>query len=201
MNYIRVSPSLLYQVERGYIDLALQRMDSTLPPPSTTRQDAGKKLHLYTEKYIEKYGKLPDLLGGHDVSNWKTEVKLTTKWQWHDWEIELVGVIDLLRNDNKLMRDWKYGTTSEKTYDKTMQHKCYKLIVPQALYFIYTHYDILDKDYASSIIRLTKDDALEAQYYVETMVGELINHILYRYGNKKFIELKTDNTLRFRYTR
>lgn len=194
-NFIRVSYSLLVKLELGYVDEAIAMLQGK-ELPSTEPQEAGKKLHTYTERHIKKFGRLPDVLGGEAIAG-TTEQFLQTTWQYADWDIELVGFVDHVGDNGKLIQDWKFGKTELSQYVHGKQHKLYKLLEPRGKHFIYRHYNPYNDQLKSAILRLSDKDIEEAKDWVEHYSMELVNHVLYMIGNKEHHAIYTKGKRRF----
>lgn len=189
---------MLAKLESGYIDEALAMLQGK-ELPSTEPQEAGKKLHKYTELHLKKFGRLPDVLGGDKVEG-NSEQFLATTWETAGWQIELVGFVDHVSTGGHIIQDWKFGKTELSQYVAGKQHKIYKLLEPRAEHFIYRHYNPYDDRLKSAIIRLHESDAEEAKEWAEHYAMELVNHVLYMIGNRERYSIYTRGKRRFEVT-
>ena len=118
----RASYSTLNNWAMGQIDRAIEGYFK-LADYSTPQMEMGKKFHKEWELEVKKTNCMPQVFGGRQLQNFKTERKIVK--QITDW-MELVGVVDL-DIDSKLLIDFKTGKYEEK--QESLQLPIYLLLV------------------------------------------------------------------------
>lgn len=173
----RLSFSILDKVRLGYIDEAIS-MFNRVPLPATPAMELGKKYHNLWEKQILKTGRIPDMLGGEQLTDgWTVEKKLVKRFRLGDNVVEFVGVYDNYEPNapQPTLRDWKMTTSSATVYSNSYQHSCYKVLVPDATVFEYRckHPFILDQ-LTIARIHLTDAQRERGLEFIRTYAGEFI---------------------------
>lgn len=114
----------------------------------------GIEKHKEWENYVNETGKLPDVFGGGDLINPKTEqyrkLCLVDDWLW------LSGIADLqYGNKGEVLVDYKTGKSTANQYSNSLQVGCYKVLFPEAKYFKFLCYNQHTEKVTTSIIRLS----------------------------------------------
>lgn len=170
----RLSYSILEKVRLGYIDEAIS-MFNRVPLPSTPAMELGKKYHALWEKQILATGRIPDMLGGDELTEgYSVEVKLVKRFKLGNNIVEFVGVYDLYEPANQTLRDWKMTKGSASTYASGYQHCCYKVLVPDATRFEYRCKHPFIDSLQTAVIHLTPEIRQKGLDYIQTYAGEFI---------------------------
>lgn len=169
----RASYSTLNNWAMGQIDRAIEGYFK-LADYSTPQMEMGKKFHKEWELEVKKTNCMPQVFGGRQLQNFKTERKIVK--QITDW-MELVGVVDL-DIDSKLLIDFKTGKTPSSSYTNSFQHKLYQILIPTAERFEYHHYDQYKKKSDMSMIHLTDQTLDEGLNYLLTYGAEMHSYLI-----------------------
>lgn len=172
----RLSFSILDKVRLGYIDEAIA-MFNRQPLPSTPAMELGKKYHKLWEKQIKATGRIPEMLGGEELTEgWSIEKKLVKRFKLGDNIVEFVGVYDNYEPNAAIptMRDWKMSKSSATVYSKSYQHSCYKVLVPEAQLFEYRVKHPFADLLTIARIHLTAEQRERGLEFIRTYGGEFI---------------------------
>ena len=172
----RLSFSILDKVRLGYIDEAIN-MFNRVPLPATPAMELGKKYHALWEKQILKTGRIPEMLGGEELTDgWTVEKKLVKRFKLGDNIVEFVGVYDNYEPNAQqpTLRDWKMSTSSATVYTGSYQHSCYKVLVPDAARFEYRVKHPFIDQLTIAVIHLTDAQRERGLEFIRTYAGEFI---------------------------
>ncbi len=173
----RLSFSILDKVRLGYIDEAIN-MFNRVQLPATPAMELGKKYHALWEKQILKTGRIPEMLGGEELTDgWTVEKKLVKRFKLGDNIVEFVGVYDNYEPNNPIaatLRDWKMSTSSATVYTGSYQHSVYKVLVPEAARFEYRVKHPFIDQLTIAVIHLTDAQRERGLEFIRTYAGEFI---------------------------
>ena len=125
---MRLSYSFLSAWDRGDIDNAIAlyfHNKGSYSQESERRMNDGILLHEELDRYITKFGNLPDWFSNVKLGKGRTEQKLVARY---NDIFELSGMMDYLDTENGVIYDWKFGTTSALDWAGTWQMPLYFLI-------------------------------------------------------------------------
>lgn len=129
---MRLSYSFLSAWYRGDIDNAIAiyfHNAGKYSEDEEQRMEDGRILHEQVERTINATGMLPDWLSRIPLGRGRAEVKVTPEY---DENFTLSGVFDYLDEENGIIYDWKFGTTSSLEWANTWQIPFYFLICERA---------------------------------------------------------------------
>lgn len=173
----RLSFSILDKVRLGYVDEAIN-MFNRVPLPSTPAMELGKKYHRLWEKQILATGRIPEMLGGEELTEgWTVEKKLVKRFKLGDNIVEFVGVYDNYEPNAELatLRDWKMSTSNATVYTGSYQHSVYKVLVPDAELFEYrVKHPFIEDKLTIARIHLTQAQRERGIEFIRTYAGEFI---------------------------
>jgi len=173
----RLSFSILDKVRLGYIDEAIN-MFNRVRLPATPAMELGKKYHALWEKQILATGKIPEMLGGQELTDgWTVEKKLVKRFKLGDNIVEFVGVYDNYEPnavDMPTLRDWKLSTSSATVYTGSYQHSVYKVLVPEAELFEYRVKHPFIDQLTVARIHLTPEQRERGIEFIRTYASEFI---------------------------
>lgn len=172
----RLSFSILDKVRLGYIDEAIS-MFNRVKLPATPAMELGKKYHALWEKQILATGRIPEMLGGEELTEgWTVEKKLVKRFKLGNNIVEFVGVYDNYEPnaEQPTLRDWKMTTSSATVYSGSYQHSVYKVLVPEATLFEYRCKHPFIDQLTIARIHLTDAQRERGLNFIQTYASEFI---------------------------
>lgn len=172
----RLSFSILDKMRLGYVDEAIN-MFNRVPLPATPAMELGKKYHKLWEKQIKATGRIPEMLGGEQLTDgWTIEKKLVKRFKLGNNIVEFVGVYDNYEPNAEVptLRDWKMSTSAATVYTGSYQHSCYKVLVPDAALFEYRVKHPFIDQLTIARIHLTPEQRERGLEFIRTYASEFI---------------------------
>jgi hypothetical protein len=144
--------------------------------PITKQIELGRAYDELWTKYIDKYKKLPDDLGGITLNNPVTQFKKEIIVPLgKDYQILLRGIPDCV--DDEYIREFKCGLTPVSSYINQMQLPYYKLLYPEKTIGIYYCYNPYAKKLEIGVKYLTEQTIDEAIEHIITFGSEMIDYL------------------------
>lgn len=157
---LKLSYSLINLWQRGDTNGVIEALHGHWQEPNEAMK-FGIQKHKEWENEVNATGCMPEVFGGKELENPKTEQYY--KEQLADW-LWLSGVVDLEYGKNgENIVDYKTGKGGAGAYANSLQAGCYSLLRPNAKRFTFKHFNQYDGKTSSSVVFLT--DALRAESF------------------------------------
>lgn len=178
MKTLKISHSIISAWKEGRQEEAIA-MYLGKPYPATDAMELGKLYDEKWTKYIEEHKKLPDELGGDELSNPRTQIKYQVTIPFSDeYQILLRGVPDL--TDDAMITDFKCGRTEANAYIGKMQLDYYSLFKPDIKTGRYICFNPYTKTKTVGIKFLSQHNRDNAINDILTFGGEILEYLLYQ---------------------
>jgi hypothetical protein len=176
MNKFRASYSVLSTWNSGQWDRAV-KMYFKLDTFKTEAMADGQEFHELWKAETDKTKCLPEIFGGKELIDPKTELKLVVPIE--EW-LDLVGVIDCI--DGNTIYEYKSGKTSSEVYANGVQPGIYGVLATYGGMFVdrceIMHYDQYTKKLDTSIIHLTDKLLDDTHNWILSISSEMQSYLL-----------------------
>jgi hypothetical protein len=187
LNKFRASYSNLSKWQAGQYDEFVTSYFHLEPSYTSREMAAGKEYHKEWEKYVNKYGKLPEVFGGKKLSNPVTEKKI--KVEVEDW-LDFVFICDCYQDNGEFI-DFKTGVQNS-GWDTQLGTQAVGLTLAKikaSIGHIY-HYNQYTKKAKHDIIWITDQLLSDSLNWIVTLSSEAhnyltVNNLYERFKNEK----------------
>lgn len=189
MKTLKVSHSIIAAWKAGkFEDAVAYYLGKDIP--ATPAMELGKLYDERWTKYINDNGKLPDELGGGELSNPRTQIKYQLRIPFSDdYDILLRGIPDL--TEAKRITDFKCGRQGANNYMSKMQLDYYSLFLPEAIEGVYRCFNPYTKTTTVGVKYLGPKNRDNALNEILTYGSEILQYLLANRLFKDYNEIPT----------
>lgn len=185
MKTLKLSYSIISNWKQGRYEEAIGQYLGK-PLPATDVMELGKLYDQRWNEHIEKFGKLPDELGGEDLVDPKVQKKYQVIIPFTDeYQILLRGVLDI--EEPHRITDNKCGRTEAISYVDHTQLDYYSIFKPEISEGLYRCYNPYMESLTVGVKYFNQETREAAIEEIITFGGEILEYLL---ANKLFIDYK-----------
>lgn len=185
MKTLKLSYSIISNWKQGRYEEAIGQYLGK-PLPATDVMELGKLYDQRWNEHIEKFGKLPDELGGEDLVDPKVQKKYQVIIPFTDeYQILLRGVLDI--EEPHRITDNKCGRTEAISYVDYTQLDYYSIFKPDISEGLYRCYNPYMESLTVGVKYFSQETREAAIEEIITFGGEILEYLL---ANKLFIDYK-----------